>query len=150
VVLGLFAVVPLIPDTYSSPQKPAGRRYINLPNRPVQAPFSDAVLVGNTLYLAGRIGIDPKTGKPPDDLNQEIRLLLDGFKAVLSEAGMGMDDIVSVTVYCPDLSLYDRFNSAYRSYFTGDFPARAFVGSAPLLRGGHFEMQAIAVKTPRR
>ena len=63
---------------------------------------------------------------------------------------MGMDDIVSVTVYCPDLSLYDRFNSAYRSYFTADFPARAFVSSAPLLRGGHFEMQAIAVKTSRR
>ncbi len=61
-----------------------------------------------------------------------------------------MDDLVSVTAYCPDLSLYDRFNAAYRSYFTGDFPARAFVGSAPLLRGRHFEMQAIAVKTPRR
>ncbi len=149
-VLGLLAVVPVTLGTYSSPPKPASRRYINLPNRPVQAPFSDAALVGDTLYLAGRIGIEPKTGKPPDDINQEIRLLLDGFKAVLAEAGMGMDDIVSVTVYCPDLSLYDKFNSAYRSYFTGDFPARAFVGSGPLLRGGHFEMQAIAVKTPRR
>ena len=61
-----------------------------------------------------------------------------------------MDDIVSVTVYCPNHSLCDRFNSAYRSYFTGDFPARAFVASAALLRGGHFEMQALAVKTPRR
>lgn len=122
------------------------RKNINLPERPVQAPFSDGVLVGNTLYLAGRIGIDPKTGKPPDDVEQEIHILLDGMKATLAEGKMTMDDLVYVTVYCPDLSLYDKFNAVYRSYFTKDFPARAFVGSGPLLRGGHFEMQGIAVK----
>jgi len=119
---------------------------INLPNRSVQAPFSDGVLVGNTLYLAGRLGLDPKTGKVPEDLEQEIRLLLDGIKATLGEAGMTMDDLVSVQVFCPDLSLYDKFNAVYRSYFTKDFPARGFIGSGPLLRGAHFEAQAIAVK----
>lgn len=127
-------------------EKEMSRRYINLPGRAVQAPFSDGVLVGNTLFLAGRIGIDSRTGKAPEDLDQEIRLLLDGFKAVLAEAGMSMDQLVSVQVYCPDLSLYDRFNTVYRTYFSKDFPARAFVGSGPLLRGGHFEMQGIAVK----
>lgn len=128
-----------------SREKPAGRRTINLPNRIVQAPFSDGVLVGSTLYLAGRIGIDPKTGRPPEDLEQEIRLLLDGMKATLAEAGMSMDDLVTVQVFCPDLSLYDRFNAVYRTYFTKEFPARAFIGSGPLLRGGHFEVQGIAV-----
>jgi len=59
-------------------QNAAARRYINLPNRPVQAPFSDGVLIGDTLYVAGRIGIDPKTGKPPEDVEQEIKILLDG------------------------------------------------------------------------
>ena len=59
---------------------------------------------------------------------------------------MTMDDLVYVTVYCPDLSLYDEFNRVYRTYFTGEFPARAFVGSGPLLFGGHFEVQGIAVK----
>ncbi len=137
---------PVLLAALSAPEKPAKRRYINLPGRPVQAPFSDAVLVGDTLYLAGRIGFDPKTGKPPADAEQEARLLLDGFKAVLAEAGMTMDDLVSVQVYCPDLSLYDKFNGIYRGYFSRDFPARAFVGSGPLLRGGRFEMQAIAVK----
>ena len=88
--------------TFSLAQKPAKRRVINLPNRPVQAPFSDAVLVGDTLYLAGRIGIDLKTGKLPAEVEQEIRLLLDGFKTVLAEAGMTMDDLVSVQVFCPD------------------------------------------------
>lgn len=123
-----------------------GRKVINLPNKPVQAPFSDAVLVGNTLYLAGRIGVDPETGYPPDDIEKEIRLLLDGFQSVLKEAGMTMDDLVYVTVYCTDLKLYDTFNRIYRSYFKKDFPARAFVGTSALLRGGHFEMQGIAVK----
>jgi enamine deaminase RidA (YjgF/YER057c/UK114 family) len=108
---------------------------INLLTRPVQAPFSDGVLVGDTLYLAGRIGIDPKTGKPPEDLEKEIRLLLDGVKETLAQAGMTMEDLVYVQVFCPDLSLYEEFNGIYRSYFSKNFPARAFVGSGPLLRG---------------
>lgn len=141
-----LVVVSVALGARSSAEKSAKRRTINLPGRPIQAPFSDAVLVGDTLYLAGRIGLDTKIGKPPEDLNQEIHLLLDGFKATLAEAGMTMDDLVSVTVYCPDLSLYEKFNAVYRTYFSGDFPARAFVGSGPLLRGGHFEMQAIAVR----
>ena len=122
------------------------RRYINLPNRPVQAPFSDGVLVGNTLYLAGRIGIDSKTGKPPEDLEQEIRIALDGLTSTLAEAGMAMNDLVYVQVFCPDVSLYEKFNTVYQSYFDKNFPARAFIGSGPLLRGGHFEVQGIAVK----
>ena len=142
----LLAAVPMVLGTFSFPADPAKRRTINLPNRSVQAPYSDGVLVGNTLYLAGRLGLDPKTGKVPEDLEQEIRLLLDGIKATLGEAGMTMDDLVSVQVFCPDLSLYDKFNAVYRSYFTKDFPARAFIGSGPLLRGAHFEAQAIAVK----
>jgi 2-iminobutanoate/2-iminopropanoate deaminase len=121
-------------------------RYIVLPGRKDQLPYSDAVLAGNTLYLAGRIGIDPQTGKAPEDVEKEIRFLLDGMKTTLAAADLTMDNLVSVQVFCPDLSLYDKFNEIYRTYFTKDFPARAFIGSGPLLRGGHFEMQGIAVR----
>ncbi len=123
-----------------------GRRIINLPNRNVNAPFSDGVMVGNTLYLAGRLGIDRQTNQVPSDPEQEARLMIDGIKAVLAEAGMTMDDLVTVQVFCSDVSLFDKFNGVYRSYFKKDFPARAFLGSGPLLRGARFEMQAIAVK----
>jgi 2-iminobutanoate/2-iminopropanoate deaminase len=120
-------------------------RHIVLPSRKDTLPYSDAVLVGNTLYLAGRIGIDPETGKPPAELEKEIRFLLDGIKTTLAAADLTMDDLVSVQIFCPDLSLYDKFNEIYRTYFIKDFPARAFIGSGPLLRGGRFEAQAIAV-----
>ena len=71
----------------------------------------------------------------------------DSFKRVLALADMTLDDLVSVTVYCPDLSLYGDFNEVYRGYFGDNLPARAFIGSGPLLFGMRFEMQAIAVKS---
>lgn len=122
------------------------RRHINLPDRRPNLPFSDAVLVGDTLYLSGRIGLDPKTGLAPDDLDQEITFLLHGIRDVLSAADMTMDDLAYVQIYCPDLSLFDHFNARYRTYFKGDLPARAFLGSGKLLRNGRFEVQAIAVR----
>ncbi len=109
-------------------------------------PFSDAVLVGNTLYLSGNGGLDFSTMTVPEDPKEEAKLLMENFRKTLEMADMTLDDLVSVTVYCPDLSLYSDFNEVYRSYFTDEFPARAFIGSGPLLFGMHFEMQAIAVK----
>ena len=123
-----------------------GRRYINLPNRPSGLPFSDGVLVGNTLYISGRIGIDPATGEAPASLAAELALLFDGFQAVLHEAGMAMDDLVWVQVYSPDVALWERFNAAYVKLFSREFPARAFLGSGTLLKNGRFEMLGVAVK----
>jgi len=132
---------------FSQATPQATRRAINLPDDNPKLPFSGAILAGNTLYLSGRIGLDSKTGQAPAAIDDEIRILLDHIKATLSEAGMTMDDLVYVQIACTDLSLYDKFNTAYRSYFSvKDLPAREFIGAATLLRGGHFEVQAIAVK----
>jgi enamine deaminase RidA (YjgF/YER057c/UK114 family) len=129
-----------------SPQPPM-RRAINLPDDNPQAPFSGAILSGNTLFLSGRIGYDAKVGKAPANVDEEIKMVLDRVKATLGQTGMTMDDLVYVQIACTDLSLYDKFNAAYRTYFTTkDLPAREFIGAATLLRGGHFEIQAIAVK----
>jgi 2-iminobutanoate/2-iminopropanoate deaminase len=122
------------------------RRYINLPNRPPGLPFSDGVLVGDTLYISGRIGLDPATGLAPASVEAELDLLFEGFQAVLREARMSMDDLVWVQVYSPDVSLWQRFNAAYVKLFSREFPARAFLGSGSLLMNGRFEMLGIAVK----
>lgn len=139
--MGLMAVISS--EGITRAQAP---RYINVPGRSDDLPYSNAVLVADTLYLAGDIGIDPETGAPPDKIEDEVRNVMDSMKQRLEMVGMTMDDLVQVRVYCPDLSLYDKFNSVYRTYFKEHFPARAFIGSGPLLLGGHFELTGIAVK----
>lgn len=126
----------------------ADRKYIVNP-RPADTkalPFSDGVLVGNTLYIAGHIGIDPKTGQAPADPEQEARLVMEGVSKTVEAAGLTMDDIVSVQVFCTDLKFYETFNAVYKTYFHGNYPARAFIGAATLLRGGKYEVLGIAVK----
>jgi enamine deaminase RidA (YjgF/YER057c/UK114 family) len=145
-VLVIAAIFMAVQGTLSQPTPQATRKVINLPGKSAQLPFSDAILAGNTLYLAGRIGLDPKTGKAPEKIEDEIKLLLDGEKDVLAQAGMTMDDLAYVQISCSDLTLFDKFNGIYKTYFTNEFPAREFVGAGSILRGGHFELQAIAVK----
>jgi 2-iminobutanoate/2-iminopropanoate deaminase len=123
------------------------RKDIRLPATVARGlPLSDAVLVGDTLYISGRGGVDLATMKVPAAVKDEVKMLMEDFKAVLAQAGMTMDDLVSVTVYCPDLKLYAEFNEIYNSYFSKNLPARAFVGSGPLLFGLRFEMLGVAVK----
>jgi 2-iminobutanoate/2-iminopropanoate deaminase len=110
------------------------------------APFSEAVLAGNTLYVAGHIGIDPATGKPGATPEDEARLVMEALKRTIEAAGMSMDDLVSVQVYCSDVSFYDAFNGVYRTYFHGNFPARAFLGSGKLLFNARYEVMGVAVK----
>jgi 2-iminobutanoate/2-iminopropanoate deaminase len=150
-VLLLFAVLAFagvfaVNGAFSQGEPAAKRRVFNSPDRPAQAAFSNAIQTGDTLYLAGSIGLDPKTGKAPEKIEDEIKNLLDGYKNLLAQAGYTMDDLVYVQVFCTDLSYYDKFNTAYKSYFSKDLPARAFIGAGSLLRGGHFEMQGIAVR----
>ncbi len=121
-------------------------RYINNPGRTDNNPYSNMVVAGDRVYLAGAIGVDPATGSVPDDLEQEIRIVLDSMKTRLEMVGLTMDDLVSVTVFCPDLTLYGPFNDIYRTYFEAHFPVRAFVGSGPLLADGHFEIVGTAVR----
>ena len=127
----------------------ANRRYVehSVPAGSSPLPFSDAVLSADTLYVAGQIGIDTHTGNAPTDPATEAHLVMDAVKRTVESAGLTMDDLVSVTVYCTDLELYDTFNAIYRTYFHGHYPARAFIGSSKLLRNGHFEVQGVAIKS---
>jgi 2-iminobutanoate/2-iminopropanoate deaminase len=109
-------------------------------------PFSDAVWHGDTLYLSGHIGLDPQTSRPPSTAEKEARLVLDGVKRTLEAAGLTMDDLVSLQIFCSDVTLFETFNVVYRTYFKGEFPARAFLGSGRLLFDARFEVQGIAAR----
>jgi 2-iminobutanoate/2-iminopropanoate deaminase len=111
-------------------------------------PFSDAVLVdGRTLYISGRLGVIPGTTQVPDSIDQEIVYLMEELRSILRAAGMTLNDLVSLQIFCPDVSLWEQFNGIYRTFFDGPLPARAFLGSGPLLFGAHFEVMGIAVKS---
>lgn len=108
-------------------------------------PFSGAVWVGNTLYLSGTIGLD-ENQQVPDTPQAEARLVMESMKATLEAAGLTPDDLVTVTIYCSDVAHYAAFNEVYRTYFTGNFPARAFIGAGTLLFNARFEVQGIAAR----
>jgi 2-iminobutanoate/2-iminopropanoate deaminase len=133
-------ITPVSPE--GSPPK---RHSINLPHK-AALPFSDGVMVGDTLYISGRIGIDRATGTVPAGIEEELRILFEEFEAVLALAKMTMDDLVSVQIFAPDVSLWEHFNAAYIKRFSKDLPARGFIGSGPLLCGGRFEMMGVAVR----
>jgi len=112
-----------------------------------EMPFSDAVLVdGKTLYLSGRIGLIPGEFKVPETAEEEAHLVMQDLARVLALAGMRMDDLVQLQIFCSDVSLWQRFNAVYLTYFESQLPPRAFLGSGTLLFGARFELQGIAVK----
>jgi 2-iminobutanoate/2-iminopropanoate deaminase len=124
------------------------RTYITPPGADpkVAPPYSSGVLVNGTYYVSGTLGVEPATGKVPADAEAEVHLVMDSVKQTLERAGLTMSDLVSVTIYCTDLDLYDKFNAIYRSYFQGHYPSRAFIGVAKLVRGARFEIAGVAVK----
>jgi len=128
-----------------------GRIYLPPPGGYAALPFSSGVFAGDTFYVAGHIGFYPETLRVLANPDEEARLMLDGVRGTLAKAGLAMDDIVSVQIFCSDVSLFDRFNAIYRTYFTEPLPARAFLGAGPLLFGARYEICATAVrKSPGR
>lgn len=108
------------------------------------APYSGAVWVDNTLHVSGTLGLED--GQVPETAEREATNVLDNVKSVLETAGLTMDDLVLVQVFASDVEDYDAFNRVYRTYFTAEFPARAFLGSGTLLFGARFEVMGIAVR----
>lgn len=132
-------------DAQTQPRKSQGKKFINVPSERKKPPFSDAVLVGETLYLSGHIGLDANN-KVPADAEAEARLVIQKFEATLKASGMGLEDLVYVQVFCSDVAQFDTWNKVYREVMKEPYPARAFIGSGKLLFDARFEIQGIAVR----
>lgn len=107
--------------------------------------YSQALRCGDTVYLAGQIGLDPATMEMAAGIGPQIRRVLENLKAVAKAAGGSLDDVVKVTVYLADLGDFARVNEIMATFFTEPYPARAAVGVASLPRGALVEMDAIMV-----
>jgi 2-iminobutanoate/2-iminopropanoate deaminase len=95
-------------------------------------PSSAAVLVDGTLYVSGQIGRDLKTQKVPENFEAEVRQVWDNIGIILREAKMTYADVVAVQVYLTDMSLLQRMNAVYTTYFKTDRPSRTTVGVVKL------------------
>lgn len=124
------------------------REVVSSPDAPAAiGPYSQAIKAGNMLFLAGQLGIDPKTGKfAGEDFKSQARQALKNQKAVLTQAGFSLEDVVQCQVFVIDLNNYPGFNHIYKEYFSKDYPARAVLEVSRIPADGLIEIMMIAVK----
>ena len=109
-------------------------------------PYSQAVRVGSTVYCAGQIPLDPKSGQiVPGDIGAQTRRVLENIAAVLRAESLGFENIVKTTVFLTNLSDFQTMNEIYGSYFKKEPPARSTVQVPALPKGAHIEIEVIAV-----
>ncbi|MEZ4852543.1 MAG: RidA family protein [Bacteroidia bacterium] len=125
------------------------KKIIETPHAPAPiGPYSQAVQVGETLYVSGQIAIDPASGTMNmDTLETETHQVMKNLGAILETVGMSYANIVKTSIFLSDMGDFSRVNAVYGSYFTSQFPARETVEVAGLPKGVNVEISVIAVKS---
>ncbi len=123
------------------------KKIINTTNAPKAiGPYSQAVMSGNTLYISGQIPINPETGKVVEnDIRVQTRQVMENIKAILSEAGFTLGNVVKSTCLLSDMANFAAMNEVYGSYYTENPPARAAFAVKELPLGVLIEIETIAV-----
>lgn len=121
-------------------------KIINTPNAPAPiGPYSQAVRIGNLLFISGQVPIDPATGNvEAKDIIGETHQVMHNLRAILSEAGASFDNVVKTTILLSDMSLFADVNVVYGKYFTGNFPARETYAVKALPKNVNVEISMIA------
>jgi 2-iminobutanoate/2-iminopropanoate deaminase len=108
-------------------------------------PFSPGILVGDTLYVSGELGVDLHTGEIPKDFDAEVKACLDNIGIILKAGGMDYSDVVSAQVFLTDMTQFKRMNAVYASVFKTPRPARVTVGVTALaVPAAHIEITVTA------
>jgi 2-iminobutanoate/2-iminopropanoate deaminase len=144
----IFAAVLLMVVFTGCSHRYAVREIISSPDAPAAiGPYSQAVRVGDRLYLSGQLGLDPATGKfVGKGFEAQARQALKNQKAILETAGFSLKDVVQCQVFVRDMSDYPKFNAIYEEYFDKDFPARAVLEVSRLPADGLVEIMMVAVR----
>ena len=109
-------------------------------------PYSQAIKAGNMIYTSGQLHINPENGELiKGDIQAQTRQSLENVKAILTEGGATLEDVVKVTIFMTDISKFSLVNEIYGEYFSKHKPARSCVGVKELPLGGEIEIEAIAI-----
>lgn len=107
-------------------------------------PYSQAVKAGNLIFVSGQLPIDVATGEMPSDIKTQTAQSIKNIKAILSEAGASLDNVVKTTVFLADMSLFAPMNEVYAEYFNATYPARAAFAVKELPKKALVEIEVIA------
>jgi 2-iminobutanoate/2-iminopropanoate deaminase len=138
-VLGLAAIA--LPASRGTKKK-----VVTPKDFPAGRPFSAGIAVGDTLYVSGQTGTDPKLQKVPEKFEDEVRQCLQNVGEILKAGGMDFSDVVSVQVYLTDMDAFPRMNAVYTEIFKEPRPTRTTVGVMRLAGNAHIEITATARK----
>ena len=120
------------------------RQIISTPLAPAAiGTYSQAVRVGDTVYLSGQIPLDPATMQLVDGFENQVRRVFDNLKAVCEAAGGSLNEMVKVNVFLIDLGNFAKVNEIMATYFGQPYPARAAVGVSALPRGAQVEIEGV-------
>ncbi len=109
-------------------------------------PYSQAVLMNDTLFISGQLGIDPSTGNMGEGFEAQANLVFHYIKAILEAAGMGMSHVVKASVFLNDMNDFGQLNEIYGRQFSAPFPAREAIQVARLPKDGLVEISIIAMR----
>ena len=109
-------------------------------------PYSQALDLGNMVFVSGQIPVDPATGLMADNIADQARQSLANLKAILAEAGLTMKDVVKTVVFLADLNDFAAVNEVYAQAFEAPYPARSCVQVADIPKGARVEIECIAVR----
>ncbi|ACM22646.1 Protein synthesis inhibitor [Thermotoga neapolitana DSM 4359] len=110
-------------------------------------PYSQAIVVGNMMFVSGQIPVDPETGEIVEGtIEKKTERVLENLKAILEAGGFSLEDVVKVTIFTTSIEFFSKVNEVYSRYFSSHKPARSFVAVAQLPKNVEIEIEAIAVK----
>ena len=109
-------------------------------------PYSQAIDLGNMVFLSGQIPIDPATGVMPESVEAQAKQVLTNIQSILAEAGLTMANVVKTTVFLSDLGDFAAVNEVYASFFAEPYPARSCVQVAAIPKGAKVEIETVAVR----
>lgn len=108
-------------------------------------PYSQGVKAGEFLFVSGQLPVNPKTNAMAETVKEQAAQSLQNIKAILTEAGLSMEDIVKTTIFLKDMNDFGVVNEVYSSFFAGNYPARSTVQVAKLPKDAGVEIEAIAI-----